>query len=66
MWSNRRIASKVVAGGSPWRKFLAYREGFSALSPKRTLGPATMLHSEFPITPTWRANYQWVRLGQIR
>jgi hypothetical protein len=25
-----------------------------------------MLHSEFPITPTWHANCQGVRPGQIR
>jgi hypothetical protein len=25
---------------------------------------ATMLHSKFPIAPTWRANYQGVRLGR--
>jgi hypothetical protein len=29
---------------------------FFVPSPKMTLGRATMLHSEFPITPTWRAN----------
>jgi hypothetical protein len=34
-------------------------------SSKMTLGRATMLHSEFPITPTWCANYQGVRPGQI-
>jgi hypothetical protein len=33
---------------------------------KTTPDQATMLHSEFPITPTWRANCQGVRLGQIR
>jgi hypothetical protein len=31
---------------------------FFVLSPKMTLGWHTMLHSEFPITPTWRANCQ--------
>jgi hypothetical protein len=35
-------------------------------SPRMTLGLATMLHSEFPITPTWRANCQGVRPRQIR
>jgi hypothetical protein len=35
-------------------------------SPKMTLGRATMLHIEFPITPTWRANRQGVRPAQIR
>jgi hypothetical protein len=33
---------------------------------KTTPDRATMLHSEFPITPTWRANCQGVRPGQIR
>jgi hypothetical protein len=32
------------------------------MTPDRT----TMLHSEFPITPTRRANYQGVKLGLIR
>jgi hypothetical protein len=36
------------------------------LTGKITLDRATMLHSEFPITPTWRANCQRVRPGQIR
>jgi hypothetical protein len=36
------------------------------LARKTTLDRATMLHSEFPITPTWRANCQGVRPGQIR
>jgi hypothetical protein len=36
------------------------------LLPKMTLGRATMLHNEFLITPTWRANCQGVRPGQIR
>jgi hypothetical protein len=35
-------------------------------SPRMTLGLATMLHSEFPITPTWRANCKGVRPRQIR
>jgi hypothetical protein len=43
----------------------AVRE-FFALSPKMTLGLATMLHSELPITPTWCANSQGVRPAQIR
>jgi hypothetical protein len=30
---------------------------------KMTLGQATMLYSEFPITLTWRANCQGVRPG---
>jgi hypothetical protein len=34
-------------------------------SPRMTLGLATMLHSNFPITPTWHANSQGVRPGQI-
>ena len=36
------------------------------LAGKTTPDWATMLHSEFPITPTWRANCQGVRPGQIR
>jgi hypothetical protein len=44
---------------SPSRKFFVP-------SPKMTLSLATMLHSEFPITPTWRANCQEVRHGQTR
>jgi hypothetical protein len=35
------------------------------LAGKTTPDQATMLHSEFPITPTWRANFQGVRPGQI-
>jgi hypothetical protein len=35
------------------------------LAGKTTPDWATMLHSEFPITPTWRANCQGVRPGQI-
>jgi hypothetical protein len=31
---------------------------------KMTLDEATMLHSEFPIAPTWCANYQGVRPGR--
>jgi hypothetical protein len=33
---------------------------------KTTPDRATMLHSELPIPPTWRANFQGVRPGQIR
>jgi hypothetical protein len=33
---------------------------------KTTPDRATMLHSDLLITPTWRANYQGVRPGQIR
>jgi hypothetical protein len=33
---------------------------------KTTLDRATMLHSEFLISPTWRANCQGLRPGQIR
>jgi hypothetical protein len=36
------------------------------LAGKTTPDRATMLHSEFPISPTWRANCQGVRPGQIR
>jgi hypothetical protein len=39
---------------------------YAMLAGKTTLDRATMLQSEFPITPTWRANCQGVRLGQIR
>jgi hypothetical protein len=39
---------------------------FFVLSPKMTLGRATMLHSKFSISPTWRAKCQGVRPGQIR
>jgi hypothetical protein len=35
------------------------------LAGKTTPDQATMMHNEFPITPTWRANYQGVRPGQI-
>jgi hypothetical protein len=35
------------------------------LAEKTTPDRATMLHSEFPITPTKRANYQGVRSRQI-
>jgi hypothetical protein len=35
------------------------------LAGKTTPDRATMLHSEFPIAPTWRANYQGVRPRQI-
>jgi hypothetical protein len=38
----------------------------SMLTGKTTTDRATMLHSEFPISPTWRANCQGVRPGQIR
>jgi hypothetical protein len=33
---------------------------------KTTPDRATILHSEFPITPTWRANCQGMRPGRIR
>jgi hypothetical protein len=33
---------------------------------KTTVNQATMLHSEFPITTTWRANCHGVRPGQTR
>jgi hypothetical protein len=36
------------------------------LSPRTMLGQAIMLHNEFPISPTWRANCHGVRPGQIR
>jgi hypothetical protein len=36
------------------------------LAGKTTPDQATMLHSEFLISPTWRANCQGVRPGQIR
>jgi hypothetical protein len=36
------------------------------LTRKTTPDRATMLHSEFPISPTWCANCQGVRPGQIR
>jgi hypothetical protein len=35
------------------------------LTGKTTPDRATMLHNEFPISPTWRANCQGVRPGQI-
>jgi hypothetical protein len=35
------------------------------LAGKTTPDRATMLHSEFPISPTWRANCEGVRPGQI-
>jgi hypothetical protein len=38
----------------------------SMLAGKTTTDRATMLHSEFPISPTWRANCQGVKPGQIR
>jgi hypothetical protein len=38
----------------------------SMSSPKMTLGLGTMLHSELPITPSWRANYHGATPGQIR
>jgi hypothetical protein len=34
------------------------------LTEKTTPDRATMLHSEFPISPTWRANCQGVRRGR--
>jgi hypothetical protein len=37
----------------------------SMISRKTTPDRATMLHSEFPITPTWRANCKAVRPRQI-
>jgi hypothetical protein len=36
------------------------------LAKKTTPDRATILHSEFLISRTWRANYQGVRPGQIR
>jgi hypothetical protein len=39
---------------------------FAMLTRKTTLDQATILHSEFPISLTWRANCQGVRPGQIR
>jgi hypothetical protein len=36
------------------------------LAGKTMMDRATMLHSEFPISPTWRANCKGVRPGQIR
>jgi hypothetical protein len=36
------------------------------LARKMTPNRATMLHSEFLISPTWRANCQGVRPEQIR
>jgi hypothetical protein len=35
------------------------------LTGKMTPDRATMLHNEFLITPSWSANYQGVRPGQI-
>jgi hypothetical protein len=34
------------------------------LAGKTTPDRATMLQSEFPVSPTWRANYQGVRPGR--
>jgi hypothetical protein len=34
------------------------------LAEKTTLNRATMLHSEFPISPVWRVNSQGVRPGR--
>jgi hypothetical protein len=36
------------------------------LAGKTTPDRAAMLHNEFLISPTWRANFQGVRPGQIR
>jgi hypothetical protein len=36
------------------------------LARKMTPDRAAKLHSEFLISPTWRANYQGVRTAQIR
>jgi hypothetical protein len=36
------------------------------LAGKTTPDRAAMLHSEFLISPTWRANCQGVRPGQVR
>jgi hypothetical protein len=33
------------------------------LTGKTTPVRATILHNEFPISPTWRANCYWVRPG---
>jgi hypothetical protein len=39
---------------------------FAMLAGKTTPDRATMLHNEFPISPTWRAHCQGMRPRQIR
>jgi hypothetical protein len=57
--STSRLDRRAPGRRSSSRKFFVP-------SPKMTLGRATMLHSEFSITPIWRANCQGVRPAQIR
>jgi hypothetical protein len=54
---------------SPWvraQKNSARREGALRAVAEDDTGPDIMLHSELPITTTWRANCHGVRPRQIR
>jgi hypothetical protein len=54
-----------VAVKDPKQIFMGLARMSAMLAGKMTPDQATMLHSEFPISPTWRANCQGVRPGQI-
>jgi hypothetical protein len=56
----------VVAMKEPKQISTEVARMFAMLARKNTPDQATMLHSEFPIAPTWRANCQGARPGQIR
>jgi hypothetical protein len=48
----------------PKQIFTGLAKMSAMLTRKTTPDRATMLHNEFPICPTWRANCQGVRLGR--
>ena len=54
------------AGIEPKQMSMGLARMSAMLTGKITPDRATMLHSEFPIAPTWCANCQGVRPGQIR
>jgi hypothetical protein len=55
-----------VAMKEPKQIFTGSARMSAMLAGKTTPDQAAMLHSEFLIAPTWRANCQVVRPGQIR
>jgi hypothetical protein len=62
----REVAASVVdvIVKEPKQMFTRLARMFSMLAGETTSDRFTMLHSEFPISPTWRANYQGVRPGR--
>jgi hypothetical protein len=53
-----------VAMKEPKQIFTGLAKMSAMLAGKTTPDQATMLHNEFPISPTWHANCQGVRLGR--